>query len=157
MRLFRRRDDFDPGMAYESDPNATLKIVVGVIFVIALVGVLGYFGYQAYQNYALNTNSTLINNTSIPLKPRPNLPIDNETGKVIVEMEGTNFTVEEDEQGFYALTKQERVVGEVCYINNLKKACSLMTNEICAKNKCQKTVETVVECFMNKEKVDCPE
>ena len=156
MGLFRRdEEDFDDSAAFESDSSGMFKMILLVIFLILVFVGVGWFGYGFYKEMINNDSSK--NVTINPDTGLPILPKGNKEGEVIVNFSNFNASVKENLQGLYYYTTQERVTGETCYIKGVKKDCRALTNTVCAKNECQKEVITVTDCFVNNQKIDCPE
>jgi hypothetical protein len=148
-------EDFDGSTAFESDRGAIIIIVLFVLVIIAFVAVFGWVGYQKYMDYKNQTPNLNQsgNGTNYTVTTSPENP-----GEVTINFNNeTNVTVETNPEGIYYYTTQERLIGEKCYIDGHRKDCRALTNEVCAEKVCQKEIETVTECFVNHEKIDCPE
>ena len=154
MGWFKKEEEnFDDSAAYESDKYATLKVVLMIIFGTAVVVFIAWGAYNQYQKFVVNNNNTDLNQS--------NITINNDTGpgkgKVVVNFTDFNLTVDENPEGLYYYTTQEKVVGENCYIDDVKKSCSSLTNSVCSEKECRKDLVIETECFVNNKKIDCPE
>jgi hypothetical protein len=151
MGLFSRNDDLDAA-ASETDRFVVIKIVLALVFGIVIIGFIIYFGYNQYQNMVnknITTNQTNINQTVINAT-------SNESDLIEVNFTDFNLTVEPHPEGIYYFSTREKVIGELCYMDNKKVSCSKLTNEACAEKKCVKDIDTKKVCYVNNKEVDCP-
>jgi len=148
----KEEEDFDDSAAYEGDKYATLKVILMIIFGTAVVILVIWMGYNQFQKMSANNNDTNQSNLNIT-KNGDKIP----PGKVVVNFTDFNLTVTENPSGIYYYSTQEKVVGEECYINGIKKNCNSLTNSVCSEKECTKDLITETECFVNSEKVKCQE
>jgi len=147
----KEEEDFDDSTAFESDKGNIIKIFLGVIILIVIVGVIGFIGYNQYENWRGNkTNSNQTNQTLFDINSSPE-----ET--IVVNFTNFSLNVKKNPTGIYYYNTQDRVIEEKCYINKIKKNCNALTNSVCAEKECTKELEIITECFVNSEKIDCPE
>lgn len=145
MGIFNRSDDMDFD-AYESDNSKIILIVVMVCIGIGLViGIIfGIYYYINLPDETPNQNITFNGNVTAP-------------GKVIVDFDGVNMTVDENPTGIYYYHTQEVIDEEICTANNQKIDCIMLTTSYCEDRDCRKEVKTRIECYVNQKRVDCPE
>jgi len=150
MRLFKKEEeDFDDSAAFESDKYAIFKVFLMIIFGTGVVILIIWLGYDQFQKFSVNnndSNQTIFNTTNVSSLP---------PGKIVVNFTTFNLTVTENPSGVYYYSAQEKVIGENCYINGIKKSCSSLTNSVCSEKECTKELVTKTECFVNSEKVEC--
>lgn len=153
---FKKKDDFEFD-AYETDKGAIIKVVLIIAFIIIAIPGGVYIGYNQYQVYQEGKNESQNQTTDI-LKIIGNITSsDKDTNEINVSFDNFNVTVKENPEGIYYYSTQEKVIGERCFIGKNKKDCRALTNEVCAEKECKKEVITETQCFVNSEKIKCPE
>jgi len=153
MGLFRKRDDDFEFDAVEVDRWGMIKPwLIGLFILIVCIG-LAWFIYTQYPNW-IDSDSNETTNETIP-------DINPDTGLGPNEVEVTfenNYTaiVDIHPDGIYYMSKQQKITGEECTINGIRKACRLLTNKVCKEDICKKEVLTETVCSVNQQIVDCP-
>jgi len=148
MAWFNKEEKFDDSAAFETDNSGVYKVIIIVILAALVLITIGIIMYTTYDNSQNQNNQTNLNASDITSS-------DN-SEQVTVNFTDFNITIDENPEGIYYYTTQERVVGEICFINSKRKPCTSLTNEVCAEEDCRKNVETVVECYVNHKIIDCP-
>ena len=148
MGIFNRDDDMDFD-AYETDKSKTVFMIFIALVGIGLV-VVFIWGIYYYVN--LPDSSTNITNPSYYKNGSITPP-----GKVIVDFEGVNMTVDANPTGIYYYHTQEVISEEICTANNQKVNCLMLTASYCEDRICRKEVKTRLECYVNQKRVTCPE
>jgi len=148
MAWFNKEEKFDDSAAFETDNSGMYKVIIIVILAALVLITIGIIMYTTYDNSQNQNNQTNLNASDITSS-------DN-SEQVTVNFTDFNITIDENPEGIYYYTTQERVVGEICFINSKRKPCTSLTNEVCAEEDCRKNVETVVECYVNHKIIDCP-
>lgn len=150
MGIFNRKDEFEFD-AYETDKSKTIALIIGVLIVTFIIVLLGlgvyYLINRPPSNQTNNSNQTIFQDNLT--RPEP--------GKVIVDFDGTNITVDESPTGVYYYHTQEVIVGEKCTANNQRVDCVMLTTQYCEDRICRKEIETRTECYVNQKIVECPE
>jgi len=146
MGLFNKSDDMDFD-AYETDKSQMVKMIIIIFIAIgAVIGIIyGAFYYVNLPEKVPATNSTglIKNGTTL--------------GKVIVDFEGTNVTVDENPIGIYYYHTEDVISEEICTANNQKINCLMLTESYCENRICRKEIKTETRCYVNQKRVDCPE
>jgi len=150
MAWFNKEEKFDDSAAFETDNSGVYKVIIIVILAALVLITIGIIMYTTYDNSQNQTNQTNLNVSDITSSE------DNNSEQITVNFTDFNITIDENPEGIYYYTTQERVVGEICFINSKRKPCTSLTNEVCAEEDCRKNVETVVECYVNHKIIDCP-
>ena len=155
MGLFGRdEEDFDDSRAFDSDKGVIIKIIFIALVLIGFVIIIAVIGYNQYDKWINSGNETL-NNTGGNVNGSGN-DTGLEDGKVVINFVDFNLTVDENPEGLYYYTTQEKVTGEECFIDGKSKSCESLTNSVCSKQECKKDLITTTECYVNNKKITCP-
>lgn len=152
MGLFKKKEEeqFD---AFETDRSETFRLVGIFILIVVVIGGISLIAYSQYIKWkAEPANETNVNYSDLnftnatPITPTTNVTLES----------GINVTSPLSADGIYYYTTRDKITGELCYIDDKRVDCSELTNTRCSEDECRKELETVTECFINNQKIDCP-